>query len=161
MFNEQNPDNESSNLASTFPKQGSDALERILDLPLLIHVELGNRRMRISELLQISVGSILDLDAAAGAPEPPAEDAPAPLAAVPIASGASAILDGVLDPAVAFELARWTGLPLPARTRATIVPATTSRANAPSASRRTASRSPGSPIRLITTSMSNLLVGRH
>jgi flagellar motor switch protein FliN/FliY len=46
----------------------AETLERILDLPLVIHVELGNRRMRISELLQVTVGGVLDLDAAAGAP---------------------------------------------------------------------------------------------
>jgi flagellar motor switch protein FliN len=48
--------------------KGGDALDRILDLPLVIHVELGNRRLRISELLEIAVGSVIDLDTAAGAP---------------------------------------------------------------------------------------------
>ena len=46
----------------------NDTLDRILDLPLVIHVELGNRRMRISELLEIAVGSVIDLDTPAGAP---------------------------------------------------------------------------------------------
>jgi flagellar motor switch protein FliN/FliY len=46
----------------------SEPLDRILDLPLVIHVELGNRRLRISELLEVSVGSVIDLDTAAGAP---------------------------------------------------------------------------------------------
>lgn len=45
-----------------------DELERILDLPLEITVELGRRRMRISEMLGISVGSVVELDIAAGAP---------------------------------------------------------------------------------------------
>jgi flagellar motor switch protein FliN/FliY len=45
----------------------SEPLDRILDLPLVIHVELGNRRLRISELLEVSVGSVIDLDTAAGA----------------------------------------------------------------------------------------------
>lgn len=45
-----------------------DSLERILDLPLQIHVQLGSRRMRISDLLELAIGSILDLDTAAGAP---------------------------------------------------------------------------------------------
>ena len=47
---------------------GSDPLDRVLDLPLVIHVELGNRRMRVSELLDVTVGSVIDLDTAAGAP---------------------------------------------------------------------------------------------
>lgn len=48
--------------------QGTESLDRILDLPLVIHVELGNRRLRISELLEVTVGSVIDLDTAAGAP---------------------------------------------------------------------------------------------
>ena len=44
------------------------AVDRILDLPLTIHVELGHRRMRVDELLQIAVGSVVELDTAAGAP---------------------------------------------------------------------------------------------
>lgn len=47
---------------------GVSAVERILDLPLTIHVELGHRRMRVDDLLQVSVGSVLELDTAAGAP---------------------------------------------------------------------------------------------
>jgi flagellar motor switch protein FliN/FliY len=43
-------------------------VDRILDLPLMIHVELGHRRMRVDELLQIAVGSVVELDTAAGAP---------------------------------------------------------------------------------------------
>jgi flagellar motor switch protein FliN/FliY len=46
----------------------SGAVERILDLPLVIHVELGHKRMRVTDLLQISVGSVIELDTAAGAP---------------------------------------------------------------------------------------------
>lgn len=44
------------------------AVERILDLPLTIHVELGHRRMRVDDLLQVAVGSVLELETAAGAP---------------------------------------------------------------------------------------------
>jgi flagellar motor switch protein FliN/FliY len=46
----------------------SSAVERILDLPLTIHVELGHRRMRVDDLLQVAVGSVLELETAAGAP---------------------------------------------------------------------------------------------
>ena len=43
-------------------------LERILDIPLTVHVELGRKRVRISELLQVGTGAIMELDIAAGAP---------------------------------------------------------------------------------------------
>jgi len=43
-------------------------VDRILDLPLTIHVELGHRRMRVDDLLQVVVGSVLELDTAAGSP---------------------------------------------------------------------------------------------
>jgi flagellar motor switch protein FliN len=46
----------------------SSPVDRILDLPLTIHVELGQRRMRVDDLLQVAVGSVLELDTAAGAP---------------------------------------------------------------------------------------------
>lgn len=49
-------------------EENSTALERVLDLPLEIHVELGRRRMRISELLALQPGSVLELDVAAGTP---------------------------------------------------------------------------------------------
>jgi flagellar motor switch protein FliN/FliY len=50
-------------------EQGTgSAVERILDLPLTIHVELGHRRMRVDDLLQVAVGSVLELETAAGAP---------------------------------------------------------------------------------------------
>ena len=43
-------------------------LDRVLDLPLEIHVELGRRRVRIAELLTLAPGSVLELDVAAGTP---------------------------------------------------------------------------------------------
>jgi flagellar motor switch protein FliN/FliY len=46
----------------------NSALDRVLDLPLEIHVEIGRRRMRIGQLLSMGVGSVLELDALAGAP---------------------------------------------------------------------------------------------
>src|SRR6476659_4125519 len=55
-------------LAAGMGRTSAESLERILDLPLMIHVQLGGRRMRISDLLELAVGSIVDLDTAAGAP---------------------------------------------------------------------------------------------
>lgn len=43
-------------------------IERILEIPLEVSVELGRKRMRISELLAVSVGSVLELSTAAGSP---------------------------------------------------------------------------------------------
>jgi flagellar motor switch protein FliN/FliY len=56
------------------PPAGADAglagndLDRILDIPLDIHVELGRRKMRIEELLGIDVGSVVELGTPAGTP---------------------------------------------------------------------------------------------
>ena len=52
---------------SSMARGEAESLERILDLPLMIHVQLGSRRMRISDLLELAVGSVIDLDTAAGA----------------------------------------------------------------------------------------------
>jgi len=43
-------------------------LERILEVPLNVHVELGSKTMRVSELLEVGTGTIIELDSAAGAP---------------------------------------------------------------------------------------------
>ncbi|MDH5671863.1 MAG: flagellar motor switch protein FliN [Myxococcales bacterium] len=43
-------------------------VERILDVPLVLHVQLGGRRMRVSELLEVGEGSVVELDKPAGAP---------------------------------------------------------------------------------------------
>jgi flagellar motor switch protein FliN len=59
---------DAGDLASSVGSAQEEAVERILDLPLVIHVELGHRRMRVSDLLQVAVGSVLELDTAAGAP---------------------------------------------------------------------------------------------
>lgn len=45
-----------------------EGLERILEIPLEITVELGRKRIRIGELLSVGVGSVVDLGTAAGAP---------------------------------------------------------------------------------------------
>lgn len=46
--------------------QPSGELDRILDIALTVHVELGRRKMRISELLEQGSGSVLELETAAG-----------------------------------------------------------------------------------------------
>lgn len=46
----------------------SREMERILEVPLTIHVELGSKTMRVSEMLEVGAGSIVELDNAAGAP---------------------------------------------------------------------------------------------
>lgn len=43
-------------------------LDRILEIPLEIHVELGRKRLKIRDLLQAGTGTIIDLDTPAGAP---------------------------------------------------------------------------------------------
>lgn len=43
-------------------------LDRLLEVPLTIHVELGSKTMRVSELLEVGTGAVLELDTAAGAP---------------------------------------------------------------------------------------------
>jgi flagellar motor switch protein FliN/FliY len=51
----------------SIPPEPSD-LDRIMEIPLEVHVELGRRRMRISELLSLGVGSVIDLGVTAGSP---------------------------------------------------------------------------------------------
>lgn len=46
----------------------NDELERIMEIPLQIHVELGRKRMRISELLAVGTGTVVELTTAAGSP---------------------------------------------------------------------------------------------
>ncbi len=50
------------------PQLSDHDIERILEIPLEVSVELGRKRMRISELLALSVGSVLELGTAAGSP---------------------------------------------------------------------------------------------
>lgn len=42
-------------------------LDRILDIPLTVHVELGKKRIKISELMELGTGAVLELEAQAGA----------------------------------------------------------------------------------------------
>ena len=43
-------------------------LDRILDIPLVVSVQLGGTRMLIKELLQLGPGSVVELDKLAGEP---------------------------------------------------------------------------------------------
>lgn len=45
-----------------------EGIERILEIPLELTVELGRKRVRIGELLSVNVGSVIDLGTPAGAP---------------------------------------------------------------------------------------------
>lgn len=45
-----------------------DGLDRVLSIPLTLHVELGRKRMRIAELLALGAGQVLTLEVAAGTP---------------------------------------------------------------------------------------------
>jgi flagellar motor switch protein FliN/FliY len=60
-----NPD---SNSPETTPEDlgPSRSLDLLLDVPVAVTVELGRRRMPISELLELSKGSTLELAKAAG-----------------------------------------------------------------------------------------------
>lgn len=49
-------------------EQAAAEFDRVLDIPVMIHVELGRRRMRIGELLEMGTGSVVELDTPAGAP---------------------------------------------------------------------------------------------
>ena len=51
-----------------FEETAPTDMDRILEIPLEIHIELGRRRMRINELLNLGAGSVLELDTPAGAP---------------------------------------------------------------------------------------------
>lgn len=57
----------------TSPNQPTESTEgaglaRVLDIPVVIRVELGRRKMRIQELLATGAGSVIDLESPAGTP---------------------------------------------------------------------------------------------
>ena len=52
----------------TSPAQGVAGLDRVMDIPLAISVELGRTKMLIGELLQLGEGSVLELSKLAGEP---------------------------------------------------------------------------------------------
>jgi flagellar motor switch protein FliN/FliY len=56
---------ESGNLAVN---DTSQRLDRLLDVPLNVDVELGRTRMTIQDLLALGPGSIIELDKVAGSP---------------------------------------------------------------------------------------------
>lgn len=50
------------------PPHDDLGLARVLDIPVVIRVELGRRKMRIQELLRTGAGSVIDLQVPAGTP---------------------------------------------------------------------------------------------
>lgn len=56
---------ETGNLAMN---DNSQRLDRLLDVPLNVDVELGRTRMTIQDLLALGPGSIIELDKVAGSP---------------------------------------------------------------------------------------------
>ena len=50
------------------PTNVNDNIERILDIPITIAVEVGRVRMLINDMLQLGHGSVIELDKAAGEP---------------------------------------------------------------------------------------------
>ena len=49
-------------------QQDIHSLDRVMDIPLVVSVELGRTKMLIGELLQLEEGSILELSKLAGEP---------------------------------------------------------------------------------------------
>ena len=47
---------------------GANEIERILEVPLRLHVELGGKKIRVRELLEVGTGSGGELESPAGAP---------------------------------------------------------------------------------------------
>lgn len=50
------------------PEQPVQGLERILDIPLVVSVELGRTSIQVGDLLQLAQGSIVELTKLAGEP---------------------------------------------------------------------------------------------
>lgn len=55
-------------LAKTKLVQGNGSMERIMDVPLNVVVELGRTHKTIKEILELGQGSIIELDKLAGEP---------------------------------------------------------------------------------------------
>lgn len=60
--------NEQAHEASSAEESGVEGLERILDIPLVVSVELGRSSIQVGELLQLAQGSIVELTKLAGEP---------------------------------------------------------------------------------------------
>ncbi len=61
-------ENEQLDAQQNAPETGSDReINRLLDVPLTVHVELGRRKIKISDLLEVNTGSVVELDTPAGA----------------------------------------------------------------------------------------------
>jgi len=56
-----------SNTSQVESSEGA-GLARVLDIPVVVRVELGRRKMRIQELLSTGAGTVIDLEAPAGTP---------------------------------------------------------------------------------------------
>jgi flagellar motor switch protein FliN/FliY len=50
------------------PGAHEESFDRLLDVPLRVSVELGRTRLRVQELLDLSQGSVIDLERLAGEP---------------------------------------------------------------------------------------------
>ena len=50
------------------PPHEDAGLARVLDIPVVVRVELGRRKMRIQDLLATGAGSVIDLQVPAGTP---------------------------------------------------------------------------------------------
>jgi flagellar motor switch protein FliN/FliY len=57
-----------ANLGGTQPPKDMGNIGLILDVPLQVTVELGNTRMKIKEILELGLGSVIELDKLAGDP---------------------------------------------------------------------------------------------
>lgn len=64
----QNGSNEDTKIVNTAEESGERELSFILDIPLELSVELGKTRMIVNDLLQLSQGSIVELNKLAGEP---------------------------------------------------------------------------------------------
>ncbi|MBF0111564.1 MAG: flagellar motor switch protein FliN [Desulfamplus sp.] len=65
---DQNGTNEEIKTATTGEESGERELSFILDIPLELSVELGRAKMIVNDLLQLSQGSIVELNKLAGEP---------------------------------------------------------------------------------------------
>lgn len=51
-----------------FPAMGQANLEKLLRVPLTVTIELGRRNMSVKEVLELSPGTVVELDKVAGDP---------------------------------------------------------------------------------------------